>query len=230
MKLAIARVFHVATWNSNHFPSWRGPMKTVTVLVVMLMLTAVSFAKRKPAVTISVHAAPEKVKAAAVAQAVSEGWMIESEGQFQIVFTKPMNAVGGIFTASLLSPSACSGIRPRYLFTLLFVPIADGVNLTTHKEMEHADGFCHPARDNWDDQNRKYAESFLGKIKSASEGASTAPTAPNNTAVEPATTAAKTPNGRQPSSTSASTEAKGAPQPQHVVGECIQTTTGGCQK
>src|SRR5207253_7746952 len=97
--------------------------------------------------------APEAVKAAAVAQAVSEGWMIESEGQFQIVLTKPMNTVGGIFTAALLSPRACSGIRPRYLFTLLFVPAADGVNLTTHKEMEHADGFCHPARDNWDDQN-----------------------------------------------------------------------------
>lgn len=102
------------------------------VLAVMLMLTAFSFAKRKPAMTIYVHAAPEAVKAAAVAQAVSEGWMIESEGQFQIVLTKPMGTVGGIFTASLLSPRACSGIRARYLFTLLFVPAADGVNLTTH--------------------------------------------------------------------------------------------------
>ena len=208
-------------------------MKKVTLLAVMLMLTAFSFAKRKPAMTISVHAAPEAVKAAAVAQAVSEGWMIESEGQFQIVFTKPMNTVGGIFTASLLSPSACSGIRPRYLFTLLFLPVADGVNLTTHKEMEHADGFCHPARDNWDDQNRKYAESFLGKIKSASEGGSTAPTAPNTTAAEPATTVAQTPNAsakRQPSSTSTTAEAKASPQPQHVTGECIQTSTGACQK
>ena len=195
------------------------------VLAVMLMLTAFSFAKRKPTMTIYVHAAPEAVKAAAVAQGVSEGWMIESEGQFQIVFTKPMNTVGGIFTASLLSPSACSGIRPRYLFTLLFVPVADGVNLTTHKEMEHADGFCHPARDNWDDQNRKYAESFLGKIKSASEGGSTAPTAPNTTAVEPATTVAQTPNA-----SAKTAEAKAAPQPQHVTGECIQTSTGGCQK
>src|SRR5438132_14203768 len=203
------------------------------VLAVMLMLTAFSFAKRKPAMTIYVHAAPEAVKAAAVAQAVSEGWMIESEGQFQIVLTKPMNTVGGIFTAALLSPRACSGIRPRYLFTLLFVPAADGVNLTTHKEMEHADGFCHPARDNWDDQNRKYAESFLGKIKSASEGGSTAPTAPNNPAVEPAAAVAQTPDAsakKQPSSTSPSAEAKAAPQPQHVTGECIQTSTGGCQK
>jgi len=203
------------------------------VLAVMLMLTAFSFAKRKPTMTIYVHAAPEAVKAAAVAQGVSEGWMIESEGQFQIVFTKPMNTVGGIFTASLLSPSACSGIRPRYLFTLLFVPVADGVNLTTHKEMEHADGFCHPARDNWDDQNRKYAESFLGKIKSASEGGSTAPTAPNTTGVEPATTVAQTPNAsakRQPSSISPTAEAKSAAQPQHVTGECIQTSTGACQK
>jgi len=139
----------------------------------------------------------------------------------------------GIFTASLLSPSACSGIRPRYLFTLLFVPVADGVNLTTHKEMELADGFCHPARDNWDDQNRKYAESFLGKIKSASEGGSTTPTAPNNTAVEPATTVAQAPNAnakRQPSSTAPGAEAKTAPQPQPVTGECIQTSTGKCQK
>src|SRR5207248_8242108 len=104
----------------------------------MLILSTFSFAKRKPPVTISLHAAPEAVKAAAVAQAVSEGWMIESEGQFQIVFTKPMNAVGGIFTSALLSPSACSGIRPRYLFTLVFVPATDGVNVTTHKEMEHA--------------------------------------------------------------------------------------------
>jgi hypothetical protein len=207
-------------------------MKTVTLLAVMLMLTAFSFAKRKPAMTISVHAAPETVKAAAVAQAVSEGWMIESEGQFQIVFTKPMNTVGGIFTAALLSPSACSGIRPRYLFTLLFLPVADGVNLTTHKEMEHADGFCHPARDNWDDQNRKYAESFLGKIKSASEGGSTAPAAPNTTAMESATPVAQSPNAsakRQPS-TSPTAEAKPALRPQHVTGDCIQTSTGACQK
>ena len=209
-------------------------MKKVTLLAVMLMLTAFSFAKRKPAMTIYVHAAPEAVKAAAVSQAASDGWVIESEGQFQIVFTKPMNTVGGIFTASLLSPSACSGIRPRYLFTLLFVPAADGVNLTTHKEMEHADGFCHPARDNWDDQNRKSSESFLSKIKSASEGGSTAPTTPKTTAVEPATTVAQTPNAsakRQESSISSTAEAKAATQPQHLAGTCIQqTSTGGCQK
>src|SRR6184192_112339 len=114
-------------------------MKKIALLAVMLMLTGFSFAKRKPPMTIALHAAPDAVKAAAVAQAVSEGWSIESEGQFQIVFTKPMNTVGGIFTSALLSPSACSGIRPRYLFTLLFVPTADGVNVTTHKEMEHAD-------------------------------------------------------------------------------------------
>jgi hypothetical protein len=218
----------------NSLQAVRTPaMKKVTLLAVMLMLTAFSFAKRKPATTISVHATPEAVKAAAVAQAISDGWTIESEGQFQIVFTKPMNTVGGIFTASLLSPTACSGIRPRYLFTLLFVPAADGVNLTTHKEMEHADGFCHPARDNWDDQNRKYAESFLGKIKSASEGGSTAPATPNTTTVESATPVAQTPNASakgQPSLTSPTGKAKAAPQPQQATGECIQTSTGGCQK
>src|SRR5438445_4775526 len=143
-----------------------------------------------------------------------------------------MITVSGIFIAYLLCPSAFSGIRPLYLFTLLFVPVADGVNLTTHKEMEHADGFCHPARDNWDDQNRKYAESFLGKIKSASEGGSTAPAAPNTTAMESATPVAQSPNAsakRQPS-TSPSAEAKPALQPQHVTGQCIQTSTGACQK
>jgi len=209
-------------------------MKKVTLLAVMLMLTAFSFAKRKPAMTIYVHAAPEAVKAAAVSQAASDGWVIESEGQFQIVFTKPMNTVGGIFTAALLSPSACSGIRPRYLFTLLFVPVADGVNLTTHKEMEHATAFCHPARDNWDDQNRKSSESFLSKIKSASEGGSPAPTPTNTTAVEPVSTMAQTPNSsakRQESSISSTAEAKAATQPQHLAGTCIQqTSTGGCQK
>jgi hypothetical protein len=35
---------------------------------------------------------------------------------------------------------------------------------------------------------------------------------------------------RQPSSTSPTAEAKAAPQPQHVTGECIQTSTGACQK
>jgi hypothetical protein len=44
---------------------------------------------------------------------------------------------------------------------------------------------------------------------------------------------AETPNAnakRQPSSTSPTAEAKSAPQPQHVTGECIQTSTGACQK
>jgi predicted metalloprotease with PDZ domain len=94
-----------------------------------------------------------------------------------------MNAAGGMFTSALLSPGACSGIRPRYLFTLIFVPTASGVDVTTHKEMEHADGFCHPARDNWDDQNRKYAESYLGKVKATTEG--TAPASPQVSATVP---------------------------------------------
>ena len=49
------------------------------------------------------------------------------------------------------------------------MPTATGVDVTTHKEMEHADGFCHPARDNWDDENRKYAESYLTKVKATTE-------------------------------------------------------------
>jgi hypothetical protein len=80
-----------------------------------------------------------------------------------------MNKVGGMFTAALLSPRACTGFSPRNLVTIIFVPQSEGDGIITHYDIEHADAFYKPAKDNQDKQHRKYNESLLSKIRNTAE-------------------------------------------------------------
>ena len=109
------------------------------------------------------------MKAATVASAVAEGYGIEQEGQFQIVFQKNMTGVGGFMTSLLLSPSACTSFSPRWLFTVMFIPSTDGVTVTTHTEQEHADTLCRPARQNYDKMDVRHATAFLETIRGKAE-------------------------------------------------------------
>ncbi len=144
-------------------------MRKLLVVLIVLLCSVVLHAKKKPVIPFSVSAAPEAVKQAVIAQAVADGYHVENDSQFQIVLTKDMNRVAGLFAAGLLSPGACAGITPRYLFTVILVPSGDGTDVTTHYDMEHASGFCHPVRRNEDKQHQKYFADFMAKVKQATE-------------------------------------------------------------
>jgi hypothetical protein len=137
--------------------------------ILLLALTSGAFAKHFEPVSSVVKASPDAVKAAAVATAVAEGYAIESEGQFQIVFQKNMSGVGGFFANALLAPPACSSISPRWIFTLIFLPGADGVSITTHTELEHATSLCVRTRENRDRNESQHVTNFLAKVKGAAE-------------------------------------------------------------
>lgn len=148
-------------------------MKALWVGVVGLILAASASAKKAEPITVSVKAPVDKVKAAAVQEAVAEGYRIEQDGEFQMVFTKTMDGKAGFFTSALLSPPACSSIQPRWLLTVLFVPNQDAIAVESHSEYEHAGPLCRPVRQELDGKNvRQFTENFLGKVKSRSEQAS----------------------------------------------------------
>jgi hypothetical protein len=138
-------------------------------LAAVLLTCTASAAKKFEPITVIIKASPEAVKAAAVTQAVAEGYAIEQEGQFQIVFQKNMTGAGGFFTAVLLSPPACASFSPRWIFTVLFVPGPAGVTVTTHTEQEHADTLCRPARQNLDKDSARHVTKFLELVQGKAE-------------------------------------------------------------
>jgi hypothetical protein len=142
-------------------------MRALSLLLCLASVPAFAKNKSEP---FPIAANPEAVKKAVLAEAVAEGYRVENDSEFQLVLTKDMNKVGGVFAAGLLSPSACAGITPRYLFTVILVPNQQGTDVTAHYEMEHAGGFCRPVRTSEDKQHKKFFEEFMAKVKAASEG------------------------------------------------------------
>ncbi len=138
------------------------------VLSLGIAITA-SAAKKEP-VSATVRAPVDIVRAAAVSQATRSGYVVEEEGQFQIVFAKRMTGFAGLLTSAMLSPSACTSISPRWLLTVTFALGTDGVMLRTVSQEEHAGPFCRPVRDDFDNKRtRADIERFLQIVKSASE-------------------------------------------------------------
>lgn len=136
--------------------------------LIFLLLMSAAFAKSKPIVPVTLAANPEAVKQAAVSQAVSEGYSIENQSQFQIVFVKNMTGFGGRMMSGFLSPPGCNQ-SPRNIFTLVLVPSGENTDVTTHYELEYAGGACVPVKQSQDKDKRKYVESFMEKVKATLE-------------------------------------------------------------
>jgi hypothetical protein len=138
--------------------------------MTLLLLCSVAFAKSQPQVAVLVNAPVDTVKANTVQLATADGYTIDQEGQFQIVFAKNITGKAGFMTNMLLAPSACSNISPRYLMTVIFVPGQEGVTLRSVMEYEHAGPLCRPQRSSLDGKNiHQYSENFFQKVKTKSE-------------------------------------------------------------
>lgn len=144
-------------------------MERWAILLLAFSVTAFA-AKQNPPITATVNAPVDTVRASAVAQATSGGFMLEQEGQFQIVFTKNMTGAAGFFTNALLAPPACSSISPRWFVTVMFVPTSAGVTVQAVSQYEHAGPLCQRVRQNLDGKKpRQEIEDFLHRIKAAAE-------------------------------------------------------------
>lgn len=158
-------------------------MKTAAVMAVVLTFCITAFATKHSPVSVTITAPVETVRSTAVALASANGYVIEQEGQFQIVFTKDMSGASGFFTNLLLAPPACSSISPRWLLTVMFVPGTDGVTLHAVSQYEHAGPFCQPVRENFDNRKaRDEIQAFFDQIRTHAE---TAATTPLGTGVQP---------------------------------------------
>jgi PEGA domain len=148
-------------------------------VIILLLLCSVAFARSQPPVAVVVKAPVDSVKANTVQLATADGYTIDQEGQFQIVFAKNITGKGGFMTNMLMAPSACSGISPRYLMTVMFVPGQDGVTLRPVMQYEHAGPLCRPVRENLDGKNvHQNIEAFAQGVKTKSEQAANAAASP----------------------------------------------------
>jgi hypothetical protein len=137
---------------------------------ILLLLCSVAFAKSQPPIAVVVKAPVDSVKANAVQLATADGYTIDQEGQFQIVFARNITGKAGFMTNMLVTPSGCSSISPRYLMTVMFVPGQDGVTLRPVMQYEHAGPLCRPVRDNLDGKNvHETMEAFAQSVKTKSE-------------------------------------------------------------
>lgn len=148
-------------------------------IITLLLLCSVTFAKSQPPVSVVVKAPVDSVKANTVQLAAADGYTIDQEGQFQIVFTMNITGKAGFMTNMLMAPSACSNISPRYLMTVMFVPGQDGVTLRPVMQYEHAGPLCRPVRENLDGKNvHQNMEAFAQSVKAKSEQGVSAASSP----------------------------------------------------
>ncbi len=151
-------------------------MKTIKVLALILISIA-AFAKDKGPVTMTTQAPIEAVKAAAVTRALKAGFLLDTEGQFQLVFARNMSGGQQLLVQTLASPTACSDIRPRHIITLAVAP-GDQLTVVAQYEYEHAGPFCRSVREPiTDGKVRSQLEKFLADIKADAETPKTAPAA-----------------------------------------------------
>jgi hypothetical protein len=141
-----------------------------------LILTVGAFAKDKGPISTTISAPMDAVKAAAVTRALKAGFLLDTEGQFQLVFARNMSGGQQVLVQTLASPSACSDIHPRHIITLAVAP-GDQLTVVAQYEYEHAGPFCRSVREPiTDGKVRSQLEKFLADIKADAEAPKTAPT------------------------------------------------------
>lgn len=144
--------------------------RAISTLFLMALFATTANAKIKPPVQITVNTGSQTVKSVAVRDLTSSGYVISSEGQFQIVFVKDMTGAAGFMSSLLLSPSACQDIKPHLYLTLSFVDTSNGTTVTISAQIEHAGALCRDVRENVDDnKTRANVNGILERIKDEAE-------------------------------------------------------------
>jgi len=197
-------------------------------LAVVLVLASCVFARdRSPkpqAAQLTIKAATEKIRALLLTDFVTQGFTIDSEvAGTQLQLSKPVGETDVVSPGRFLHDSMIGqGVgghnrNCRRTHRVIFLPDGDSTAVTMQWESscEVQAGFGARSTDrHWTETDKKKITWMQDELESVKQRAET----PNASAK------------RQSSSTSPTAEAKAALQSQHVTGECIQTSTGACQK
>lgn len=159
-------------------------MKTVIVTIAiasaLACFSAVADEQRHPGYQqTTIAASAEAVKNAAVKQLSHDGWTINSEGQFQVVFVRPRS--GGMqFLAAMGAKGGCAP-EARVFLTMNFAE-ADGQTFVTSSEALSDSSVgppsCFHLMEDHTNGARKKQDAILAAIKTAAESSQTAAPAP----------------------------------------------------
>jgi len=199
-------------------------MKT---LAVMLALACCVFARdRTPkpqAAQLTIKATTEKIRSLLLADFIAQGFTVDSEiAGTQLQISKPASETDIVSPGRFLRDSMIGqGVgghnrNCRRTHRAIFLPDGESTAVTMQWESscEVQAGFSRSTDRHWPETDKKKIKWMQDELESVKQRAETS-------------------NGstkRQSSSTSPTAEAKATPQPKDVAGECIQTSTGGCQK
>jgi len=147
------------------------PKMIALLLIVLLSFVSITSAKDKPAVSITIAATVDQVKAGIVTSMVSKGWRIDADTAYQLVFSKEESGGRGMMAQLLGGNARCA--MPRSIFRLALAKNGDSVLLVGTQAIELQRGWaCTPYEVVLDGKKQRAAmEDFLAEIKVQVEAA-----------------------------------------------------------
>ncbi len=143
-------------------------MKTIVSTILITFLVGVSYGKDKAPAGVEIKAPAQTAKASIMRGMIGQGWTLDSEGEFQLVFSRNMNGA-----------SACTDIQPKDFMRFTLVENQGSTFVSASSESEHAGPSCRNVREN--DTNQKAMHKILTDLKTQVE--STTPESEMPTAV-----------------------------------------------
>jgi hypothetical protein len=148
-------------------------MKTIVSAVLITFLVGVSYGKDKVPTGVEIKAPAQTVKASIVREMIGQGWTIDSEDQFQLVFSRNMNG-----------SSACTDIQPKDFMRFTLVENQGSTFVSASSESDHAGPSCRDVRVN---TNQKAMHRILTDLKTQVESTTPESETPTAVAFTPAT-------------------------------------------
>jgi hypothetical protein len=143
-------------------------MKTLSLVLAFVLLAPFAFGKNDPATSAAIAAPVDVVKSAIVARLTSHGFHLESDSQFQMVWSKEMDGGKGMLTQLIAGNANCA--MPKAILSLTFAPEAESVTVSGTSQIDKAGTLCVRERIDLNGKNnRAEIAAFLADIKSKAE-------------------------------------------------------------
>jgi hypothetical protein len=143
-------------------------MKTLSLVLALVLAAPFALAKTQPPTSTVIAAPVDVVKSAIVARLTSHGYHLESDSQFQMVWSKEMDGGKGMLTQLIAGNANCA--MPRAVLNLTFAPEAESVTVSGTTQIDKAGTLCVRERIELDGKNyRAEIAAFLADIKSKAE-------------------------------------------------------------
>jgi hypothetical protein len=144
--------------------------RSLVVMAVLLLSGLIGGAQEKPPVVhMLVHATPEKINKAALAEFVSRGCSIDSDTALQPKVSQPLSSdeIASYNTAHWTNPPVASC---RRVLTLILLPVDQATSVTMHWDTVcHSDGWW-VTRRNSNEADTQWMQTTLTDLKAKIEG------------------------------------------------------------